>query len=160
MGPGGPSPGPSPGPWALGPPLGPGGARRGSGPAGPWALVGPCGALGPSGALRGSGSARALGPPLGPGPSPGPSPGPWWGPAGIGPCRALGSSGALRGSGPAGPWDLVGHCGDRALSGPNKYVKTHIFNAQRHYISQTGSFFIEKTDFQRLDISKTQKKSV
>ena len=32
--------------WAPGPPLGsplgPGGALRGSGPAGPWALVGPC----------------------------------------------------------------------------------------------------------------------
>ena len=67
---------------------------------------------------------------LGPGPSPGPSPGPWWGPAGIGPCGAL-------------PWALVGPCGDRALRGPgpwwgpagigpcrgpNKYVKTHIFN--------------------------------
>ena len=35
-------------PWALGPPLGPplgpGGALLGSGPVGPWALVGPCGA--------------------------------------------------------------------------------------------------------------------
>ena len=40
---------------------------------------------------------------VGPPLGPGPSPGPWWGPAGIGPCR-----------------------------GPNKYVKTHIFNAQRH----------------------------
>ena len=48
-------------PWALGPPLGPGGALRGSGPAGPWALVELCGDR----ALRG--------------------PGPWWGPAGIGP---------------------------------------------------------------------------
>ena len=55
-------PGPWALPWALGPPLGPGGALRGSGPAGPspgpwWspAGIGPCGALGPGGALRGSG---------------------------------------------------------------------------------------------------------
>ena len=38
-------------PWALGPPLGsplgPGGALRGSGPAGPWALVGPSPGLSP-----------------------------------------------------------------------------------------------------------------
>ena len=75
------------------------------------------------------------------GPSSGPSPGPW----ALGP--PLGSGGALRGSGPAGPWALVGPCGDRALRGPgpwwgpagigpwwgpNKYIKTHILNAQRH----------------------------
>ena len=52
---------------------------------------------------------------------PGPSPGPWWGPAGIGRCGALGPGGALRGSGPAGPWALVGPCGDRALRGPGPW---------------------------------------
>ena len=60
-------------PWALGPPLGPplgpGGALWGSGPAGPWALVGP--QWGPAGIV----------------PSPGPSPGLSGAPAGIGPCR-------------------------------------------------------------------------
>ena len=57
----------SPGPCAL-TPMGPGGALRGSGPAGPWALVGPCGdrALRERWALVGP----PLGLPLGPGGAP------------------------------------------------------------------------------------------
>ena len=57
-------------PWALGPPLGPSGALRGSGPAGPWALVGPCRDRALPWALVGPCGDRAL-----------------RGPAGIGPCR-------------------------------------------------------------------------
>ena len=83
-------------PWALGPPLGPGGALRGSGPAR---------ALGPSGALRGSGPARALGPS---------GAFPWALPWALG--RPLGIAGI-------GPW-----------WGFSKYVRTYIFNTQRHLL--------------------------
>ena len=57
-------------------------------------------------------------------------PGLWWAlpwalPWALG--LPLGSGGALRGSGPAGPWALVGPCGDRALSGPLQICKNSYF---------------------------------
>ena len=100
----------------------------------PWALVG-----------------HPLGPPLGRGPSPGLSSGSWWGAAGAlgspgalrgsGPAGALGSSGALPwalpwalgpplgppldpGGALRGPWALREPCGDWALPGPLKILKT------------------------------------